>query len=162
MDKPWIKAALIIAFVITLIFVYVSSYRALEDVPATPINVTAPAPPAFTKKPVLPDNPTPEQVTAYLASAKQAADIDSTGVQTYTSQVAAYKDEVTVQITAAKAKNTDRSARLDAYEKVVKDTLGTLILTPLLAALLIYSGIKVAGDVAASRALNTRTEIKAP
>lgn len=162
MDKSWIKGVLIAAFVITLGYVYVVSYRTLEDSPATPIKIPPPTPPMFTRKPTLPANATSQQLQDYLTAAKNANDIDKVAVDAYVNQVAAYKDDVTAQITAAKANMHDRSNRLDAYEKVVKDTLASLILTPLLGGLLIYSGIKIGGDVAATRVVGARTEVKAP
>src|SRR6266851_4092926 len=159
MDKPLIKALLIAAFIITLIAVYVASYRALQDTSATPIEVTSPTPPAFTTKPALPANATPEQHTKYLELMKDAVAIDKTAIDAYANYVTAYRQEVDARITAAKANVRDRTDRLNAYEKVVKDTLANLILAPLLAALLVYSGIKVAGDVATTRALNARNEV---
>jgi hypothetical protein len=92
----------------------------------------------------------------------KAVELDKTAVLSYATQVSAFKDDVNARITAAKANARDSAQRLDAYEKVVKNTLATIILTPLLAALILYSGIKVSADVAKSRALNTQARVDAP
>jgi hypothetical protein len=162
MDKPWIKGTLILAFLVTLGIVYWSSFRALQELPPLQLHVTAPAPPALTQKPSLPPNPKPDEVDAYLARMTKAVELDKTAVQSYATQVSAFKDDVNARITAAKANARDTAQRLDAYEKVVKNTLATIILTPLLAALILYSGIKVSADVAKSRALNTQARVDAP
>ena len=50
-----------------------------------------------------------------------------------------------------------------AIDKTAIDAYAApLIVTPLLGALLIYSGIKVAGDVAMSNVLKTRQKVDAP
>jgi hypothetical protein len=162
MDKSWIKWVLIAAFVVTLGFVYVYAHRALQESPPMAITVTPPRPPAFTKKPSLADNAKPEEFDAYVKTMQQEIALDKLVVDNYTAQVTAYKQEVEARITAAKANNPDASVRVTAFEKVIKETLGALVLTPLLGALLVYSGIKVAGDVAATRAVKTYTEVKAP
>jgi outer membrane murein-binding lipoprotein Lpp len=162
MDKPWIKGVLIGAFVITLLIVFITSIWALVEVPPMKLNVSAPVAPVLTQKPALPTNATPEAVDAYLTRMSKANDIDKVAVQTYATQVTAFTTDVNARITATKAATRDAAQRLDAYDKVVKNSLCTIILTPLLAALILYSGIKVGGDVAASRALNTQTKISAP
>ncbi len=162
MDKPWIKAALISAFVITLGFVYVGAFRALQDAPGTPISVGSPLPPTLVQKPSLPANAKPEDVDLYLKTQLRALALDKQAVDNYTQQVNSYAAEVNAGLIAAKANSHDASSRLTAFEKVIKDTLGPLILAPLLAALLVYSGIKVSGDVAITRAAGERSEVNAP
>ena len=162
MDKSWIKAVLIAAFVITIIFVYVSSYRALDDAPETLIDVKSPTPPAFIQRLSVPATPTPQDVEAYHKSAQEAVAIDKVAVDTYSTQVSAYKLEVDARITAAGTNSRDTSRRLNSYEKVVKYRLATIILAPLLAALLVYSSIKVGGDLAATLLAGVHTEVKAP
>jgi hypothetical protein len=155
-DKGWIKFFLVAAFIISLVYVFYYSWRTLQDAPSLDVNVQAPAPPKLIDIPTLQVNPTPGQVEAYLKKAQQAVEIDKQAVDIYVQQVAAYGKEVEARITAAKAKTRDSSARLLAFEKVIKDTFGPLIVTPLLAALLIYSGIKIGGDVAMAKVTGAR------
>ncbi len=150
-DKGWIKFFLVATFITSLVYVFLCATRALQDAPSLEVNVQTPAPPKLTDKPTLQANSTPDQFEAYLKKAQQAAEIDKQAVDTYVQQVAAYGKEVEAGIAAAKAKTRDSSARLTAFEKVIKDTFGPLIVTPPLAPLLIYSGMKVGGDVAMAK-----------
>ena len=157
-DKLWIKVVLILAFAISLFFVFRGAHRAMQDEPALKVNVTAPPAPKFTDIPDLPQNATPEQIKLHLEQKQQAVNIYKMAVENYVQQVGAYAKQGDAQIVAAKANNADRSGRLNAYETVVKDTLGPLIVAPLLAALVIYSGIKVGGDVAMAKVTNAAAQ----
>jgi hypothetical protein len=156
-DKSWIKWVLILAFVISLVGVAWSSIRALEDGPAIKV-ASPPPPPTLTMKPVMPANPTAAEIDVYLKQEQQATALDREIVQTYGMQVDAYGRDLAARITAGKAETRDSSARLTAFEKVIKDTLGPLVIAPLLAALLIYSGLKVGADVAMARVTSGATK----
>lgn len=154
MDKLWIKIGLVVAFAIALIYVFVNASRVLEDPPRLEVKAIVPSPPTFTAKPKLPAEATADQYAMYLKQSQEAAAVDKQAVDMYVAQVTAYGKDVEAQIVAAKAAKGDRSGRVTAFEKAIKDTIGQLIVAPLLAALLLYSGIKVAGDVAMARATN--------
>jgi hypothetical protein len=163
MDKPLIKAMLILAFLISLGYVFVSAFRSLQDPQSLSINVPPPPPPKLIDKPTLPANATPDQVEAYFKLMQQAVSLDKQAVETYTQQVTAFEKDIQARITAAKTMNRDSTARLTAFEKVIKDAIAPIIVTPLLAALLIYSGIKVGADVAMARATaGAQKRVEAP
>lgn len=162
MDKLWIKVGLVLAFAISLIVLFKNIVRFTANAPAITVDVAVPASPVLVTRPKLPDNATSEQITAYLAQSEKAAAIDKQAIDAYVAQVNAYSAEVKARITAARAEQGERPT-LDVFEKAVKDTLGQLIIAPLLAALLLYSGIKVAGDVAMARATTAvHREVDAP
>jgi hypothetical protein len=162
MDKLWIKVALVAAFVVSLVFVFVNASRVLEDPPTLTLDIKAPTQPTLVARPVLPKDATPDQFAAYIKQSQEAAAIDKQAVDAYVAQVTAYVKDVDAQIAVAKAEAGDRSGRLPAFEKAVKDTIGQLLVAPLLAALLIYSGIKVAGDVAMAKGTTTTSRVDAP
>jgi hypothetical protein len=162
MDKLWIKIALIAAFVVSLFYIFRNASRVLEDPPKLTVTVKAPSQPPIMARPALPPNATPDQYAAYLKQSQAAADVDKQAIATYVTQVDAYAKDVNAQIIAAKAQQGDPTGRLPAFEKAVKDTIGALLVTPLLAALLIYSGIKVAGDVAMARSASPQNRVDAP
>ena len=136
MDRAWIKFILIAAFVVTLIITFVTSFQALKAPNLGEFK--APDPPPVPTWTIEVKGLTPEQIEIR----KKELEAYGTAVTAYTKQVEAEK----LEWTAANDPN-----RLDRFEKVVKNTLGALILTPLLAALIIYSGIQVSGDLSAAR-----------
>jgi hypothetical protein len=140
----------------------VNASRVLEDPPALVLEIKAPAQPTLMARPVLPENATPDQFAMYVKQSQEAAAIDKQAIDVYVAQVTAYAKDVEAQVPVAKAKAGDRSGRLPAFEKAVKDTIGQLLVAPLLAALLIYSGIKVAGDVAMAKGTTTANRVDAP
>ena len=165
MDKPWIKAVLIVAFVVALLFVFVGGYQALQqpDYAAFELPTTTPAAPPPLSIQKIEDFSKPAEVAKQLEQMNLQIQAYATAQKTYETNVAAYAKDIEVRMTAWKAKNGDPASRLTAYEKVVKDTLGVYIVTPLLAALLIYSGIKVGGDVALARVIRAAgVEVKSP
>jgi hypothetical protein len=165
MDKPLIKGVLILAFVVALVFVFVGGYQALKqptyssfELPAT--TPTAPPPLSIQK---IEDFSKPDVVAKQLEQMNLQIQAYAAAEKAYEANVAAYAKDIEARTTAWKAKNGDPAARLTAYEKVVKDMLGFYIVNPLLAALLIYSGIKVGGDVAKARATQAaNAEVKSP
>ncbi len=161
MDKPWIKILLIVAFIVALLFVFVGAYDALKpqtytafELPPTP---SAPPPLIIPK---IEDFSKPELVDKQLALLKLQVQLYTDAGVAYKANVTAYATEIEARTTAWKAKNGDPSARLTAYEKIVKDTIGFYIVNPLLAALLIYSGIKISADVALAKA--EKDSVKSP
>lgn len=153
MDRAWIKFVLLAAFVVSLIFVFVYGFQALRPPKAAQFD-----PPPVPKAPDLPplqpvtDLSKPEVAKLQIDQLKAQADAYQQAVSAYQQSVTAYTKDVEARTTAWKAATGDPAARLTAYEKVVKDTLGALIVTPLLAALVLYSGLKMGADAAVARA----------
>ena len=163
MDKLWIKVGLVAAFAIAMIMVFVASWGALTDSPSLKVTVDPPpAPPKLTDKPKLPANASPDQIQVYLKQEQDAVTVDKQAVDNYVQQVTAYTKDVDTRISVAKAQRSDVTNRLTAYEKVVKDTLGPLIVAPLLAALLVYSGLKLRADFALSKVTGAKTNADSP
>lgn len=166
MDKGWIKAVLIGAFVVSLLFVFGGAVTALRQPEYAELVL-----PSDDKVPQAPPALQLDGIASYsdpVAVAKEIEQMNlrvaahTLAVKTYEANVAAYSKDIESRTLAWKAKHGDPAMRLTTYEKVVKDTLGALIVTPLLGALLVYSGIKVSGDVAVAIAGKGEDGIKAP
>jgi hypothetical protein len=164
MDKLWIKIALVAAFVIAMIFVFWGSWMALTDLPSLSVDVEKPPtpPPTLTVIPKPPTTASPADVKTYLDQEQAAVGVDKQAIDNYVQLVTAYSKDVDTRITVAKAKKGDVTSRLTIYEKVIKDTLGPLIVAPLLAALLVYSGLKLSADVKMRKAAGTREAADSP
>ena len=164
MDKPWIKGVLIGSFVVSLLFLFVGAYQALQPPAYAEFTLPAKAPeaPRPLELPTV-DYSKPDLVAKQIEQMNLHIQAYGSAVKAYEANVAAYVKDIESRTTAWKAKNGDPAARLTAYEKVVKDTLAFYIVAPLLAALLIYSGIKVNGDVRVASATNTpAAEVRSP
>jgi hypothetical protein len=163
MEKSWIKWVLILAFLVSLGFVFYGAIGALRQPDYA--NFTVPDKP---KSPPVPPQ-TPAIDLSKPEAAKQIERFSSevtaytSAVKAYEANVTAYSKEVDARVVEWKAKNGDPNVRVTTYEKVVKETLGGLLITPLLAALIIYSGIKVTGDVAlAGVTRSAEARVKSP
>lgn len=166
MDKGWIKAVLIGAFVISLLFVFGGAVTALRQ-PAyaelvLPKEDKVPQPPPALQLQAIASYSDPVAVAKQIEQMNLQVAAHTLAVKTYEANVTAYAKDIESRTLAWKAKHGDPAMRLTAYEKVVKDTLGALIVTPLLGALLIYSGIKVSGDVAVAIASKSAARIEGP
>ncbi|HEY3566323.1 MAG TPA: hypothetical protein VGP73_00220 [Thermoanaerobaculia bacterium] len=106
MDKPWIKAVLILAFVVALLFVFVGGYKALqspdyaafEPPPSTPV----PPPPLSIQK--IEDFSKPAKVEKQLEQMNLQIQAYATALKTYETSVAAYSKDIEARTTAWKAK----------------------------------------------------------
>lgn len=148
MDKPWIKGVLVGSFVVSLLFVFVGAYRALKPPAYAAFELpqkTPQPPPALQLQTV--DYSKPDIAAKQIEQMNLQIQAYASAVKAYEVNVAVYSKDIESRTNAWKAKNGDPAARLTAYEKVVKDTVAFYIVAPLLAALLVYSGIKVSGDV---------------
>ena len=139
---------------------FLTGWIALFDIPRLNVGVVpAPTPPDWTRKPPAPANAA--DVDAYLKQVERAVAADKQSGESYAQRVAAYKQQIDARILEAKTNESDTSARLTVFEKVAKDTLGQLILTPLLTALVAYAGLKMAGDVAMAKVRGSEKQVQA-